>query len=63
MIDTKQFEQDTETSKRLVDDLSAAALGLVNGGAMGYSSFIQIRDEFKQHIEEVAKSYKTVEIE
>lgn len=63
IVDLKRFEADTEKSKQLVDELCAAALSLTTGGHMGYNSFIQTRDEFKQHIERVAKTYKTVEVE
>lgn len=63
IVDIRRFNEDNEKSNRLVDDLSAAALGMLNGGAMGYSQFIHIRDEFKQHIDHVANSYRTVEVE
>ena len=63
IVDLQRFNEDTERSSRLVDELSAAALGMMNGGAIGYSQFIQVRDEFKEHIDHVAKSYKTVEVE
>lgn len=63
IVDLKTFQEDTEKSKRLVDELCGAVLNLASGGAMGYNSFIQTRDEFKEHLELVAKSYKTVEVE
>lgn len=63
IVDFKRFEQDTQRSKQLVDELSAAALSLTSGGPMGYSNFIQTRDDFYKHIDSVARSYKTVEVE
>lgn len=63
IVDVKSFEWDFQKSRQLVDDLCAAALSLPSGGPMGYTNFIQTRDEFKQHIDRVANSYKTVEIE
>lgn len=63
IVDLKRFQEDTEKSKQLVDELCGAALSLTSGGPMSYNNFIQTRDEFKAHIDRVAKSYKTVEVE
>lgn len=63
IVDIKRFNEDTSKSIRLVDELSAAAMSLTTGGAMAYSNFMQIRDEFKDHINEVSKTYRTVEVE
>ena len=62
LVDSQRFNHDTEKSTRLVDDLCAAALNLTNGGPMGYTNFIQLRDEFKLHLQTVADSYRNVEI-
>lgn len=62
MVDHEQFLLDADKSRRLVDELSAAALALPTGGVMGYTQFIQAREEFKQHIETVIKSYRTIEL-
>ena len=62
MVDHEEFLQDCEKSRKLVDELCAAAVSLPTGGYMGYSNFIDARNEFKQHIEKLINSYKTIEI-
>ena len=63
IVDVKRFEQDNIKSRELIEELCAAALSLASGGPMGYSLFMQARDEFYKHIDAVAKGYKTVEVE
>lgn len=63
LVDSGKFELDNIKSNELVDELCAAALNIMSGGALAYAQFIQTRDEFKRHIETVAKSYRTVEID
>ena len=62
IVNIKQFEADTQKASILIDELSAAALALINGGPMAYTQFIQIRDDFKNHVKDVAKDYRTIEI-
>lgn len=63
LINSNNLNTDVEKASRLVDDLCAAAISLANSGPLGYSNFIQVRDEFKSHIEKLAGSYKHVEVE
>ena len=63
MVDYEQFMLDCEKSRRLVDELCAAAFGVTTGGPMGYTAFIDARHDFKQHIENLIKSYKVVELQ
>lgn len=63
LVDSSKFELDNNKSIALIDEICAAALNLTNSGPMGYTQFIQTRDEFKKHIETVAKCYRIVEIE
>jgi hypothetical protein len=45
-----------------IDDLSAAALSLPNGGPQAYSNFMQIRDNFRNYTLKMRDDYKPVDI-
>lgn len=55
----KQLE-DLDRLLRAIDDFGASTLAIGTQGPMGYTLFIQSRDELRDLVKETAKNYRLV---
>ena len=62
IVTDAKLQEDIDIIMSNIDDLSAAALNLSNGGPMAYSQFIQLRDNFRGHYQKIRDDYKPVDI-
>ena len=62
IITEEKLQEDFSIAMSNIDDLSAAALNLPNGGPQAYSNFMQIRDNFRDYYLKMKNDYKPVDV-
>ena len=62
IVTEEKLQEDFDVAMSNIDDLSAAALSLNNGGSQAYTNFIQLRDNFRNNYLKMKDAYKQVEI-
>lgn len=62
IVTEEKLQEDIDIAMSNIDDLSAAALNLTNGGSQAYSQFIQLRDNFRDYTLKMKDDYKPVDI-
>lgn len=62
IITEEKLQEDFNIAMSNIDDLSAAALNLPNGGPQAYSNFMQIRDNFRDYYLKMKNDYKPVDV-
>ena len=62
IVTEEKLQEDFDVAMSNIDDLSAAALNLSNGGPQAYTNFIQLRDNFRNNYLKIKDAYKQVEI-
>ena len=62
IVTEEKLQEDIDIAMSNIDDLSAAALNLTNGGSQAYSQFIQLRDTFRDYTQKMKDDYKPVDI-
>ena len=62
IVTEEKLQEDIDIAMSNIDDLSAAALNLTNGGSQAYSQFMQLRDSFRGHYLKMKDDYKPVDI-
>ena len=62
IVTEAKLQEDFDVAMSNIDDLSAAALNLSNGGPQAYTNFIQLRDSFIDSNKRIKDAYKPVEV-
>ena len=62
IVTEEKLQEDFDVAMSNIDDLSAAALSLNNGGPQAYTNFIQLRDSFRNNYLKMKDAYKQVEV-
>lgn len=62
IITEEKLQEDFSIAMSNIEDLSAAALNLPNGGPQAYSNFMQIRDSFRNYTIKMMDDYKPVDV-
>jgi hypothetical protein len=62
IVTEEKLQEDFNIAMSNIDDLSAAALNLTNGGPQAYSQFIELRDSFRSSQSKWMNGYKPVDV-
>ena len=62
IVTEEKLQEDLNVAMSNIDDLSAAALNLPNGGPQAYSQFIELRDNFRSSQSKLMDGYKLVDV-
>ena len=62
IVTEEKLQEDLKVAMSNIDDLSAAALNLPNGGPQAYSQFIELRDNFRSSQSKLIAGYKPVDV-
>ena len=62
IVTEEKLQEDFNIAMSNIDDLSAAALNLPNGGPQAYSQFIELRDSFRNYQSKLMDGYKLVDV-